>query len=173
MHAVVRKTNKVSFLKAALQILYNIMKLLTCCWLFLPIQPPAVTDYSNNHIMWPRSTKYYVRSSTWVIYVTYRVKMATQPCYYWISIQKHEKSIVDYFEHTHTHTLPALVIVTYISCVTASVWPLCAVTVSAVRTPPSPVQSGSTDVHIHKLEKLIQSVPVNTGQSWAKSCGVP
>lgn len=44
------------------------------------------------------------------------------------------------------HLLPsALVIVTYFSCVTVSVWPLTVVTVSAVRTPPRPTQSGSTD----------------------------
>ena len=68
-----------------------------------------------------------------------------------------EQKLAVHFLHTHifTHTQtqthascplpPALVIMTYISCVTVSVWPLTVVTVSAVRTPPSPIQSSSTD----------------------------
>ena len=91
-----------------------------------------------------------------------------------------EQKLAVHFLHTHifTHTQtqtqthascplpPALVIMTYISCVTVSVWPLTVVTVSAVRTPPSPIQSSSTDtcvcvcvcmyVCVHKLEDPIK-----------------
>lgn len=74
---------------------------------------------------------------------------------YWRSCREASiKSAVPLSARTHIYTPtlpspsfpPAPVIVTYISCATVSVWPLTVATVSAVRTPTSPVESGSADM---------------------------
>lgn len=105
--------------------------------------------------MWPKN----VRSPTWDGCHIWR-ENGNQRIYYWIVFRKIKNLLLTTLKtHTHTHTnyFPALVVVTYVSCVTAAVWPLTVVAVSAVRTPPSSIQSGSTDVcvceraqvHIH------------------------